>query len=842
MNRPDRVDPPLNLSRPVPKRRDPPSMRSSTPSQLARAALTQLLVLGLVLTGPGTSIALAQAGSGEVDAARERIELLRAEVDRADAALPDRAWTREDLAFELAFEDPDAIGAWVRDEIGFQAYRGVLRGADGTLRAGAGNAWDQSLLLTSLLLDAGYAARIARATLPDEPALELVQSIRPLEPSAVEDVPVPEAFAQDDELRDTLTEVDRRTAELERELVDETAATADWLVARLAEAGIETGGTDPSEIVSDARDYAWVQVRLSESEPWTPLHPAAPEDAAWLDGLEPEATFDREVPSELQHRFRMEAVVEQRRGAELETTGLMGGWERPVANLSGVALSYAAFPDGYLDLGPGASAEEAFAETSFVLPVFNGELAPGGNVFDLLGSVAPADAAQSAAGGLFQSVGGAFADAASDVSGEEDVVALTAHWLEFTLIAPGGEETTYRRTILDRLGSERRAAGDGSGDLLPMSDAEVIERLRTQHVFMLAPGRYAPGFVRQRSLEGSRAMLDYLETLWLATSEDPDALPPPPDGLEAASAEAPLLRLFEAFDDADATLPAGTLAYRATPSLVVTTVDPEGDSATVDIVHNARRTLTFGSADGPKPSFDAGVRAGVWESTIEGYAYADATTVEDTRSFFAEVEAQGVMIRTLAPGAIDAVADLALPEASKQAIARDLAGGYAVVTPVAMPDTAGVAHWWRVEPASGETLGRGADGRGNVLAGYSITKIGIAFSVVTGLIGVGACVGSGGGAGCCALDGVAYFGLGFLFASLFGTTVLGLSMGVSFDLHSLFFGAAGALPSTCSLFSDGTNDERLVAASESTCPLPSWLARRMGPTMPLDVSSVVAAG
>lgn len=846
MNRPDRVDVPPNVPRATVARPYRGSNRGSTLAQLGRAALTQLLVLGLVLAGPGTSIALAQAGTGEVEAAMQRIALLRTEVDRADAALPDRAWTQEELAFELAFEDPETIGAWVRDEIAFEAYRGVLRGADGALRAGAGNAWDQSLLLATLLFDAGYTARIARATLPDEAALQLVESMRPLEPVGVEDVAVTEPFAEDEELRETLAEVERRTAELERELIDRTVGTADWLASRLADAGIATGGTDPSEVVSDARDYAWVEVRLSEGEPWTALHPAAPERAAWLDGLEPEATFDGEIPSELQHRFRIEAVVEQRRGSELETSTLMDGWERPVANLSGVALSYGAYPDGYLDLGPGASPDEAFAETSFVLPVFNGELAPGGDVFDLLGSVAPSDAAQSAAGGLFQNVGAAFGDAASEVSGEEDLVALTGHWLEFTLIAPGGEETTYRRTILDRLGSERRAAGDARGDLLPMTDAEVVERLRTQHVFMLAPGRYAPGFVRQRSLEGARATLDYLETLWLATSEDPEALPEPPDGLEAASAEAPLLRLYEAFDDADATLPAGTLAYRATPSLVVTTVDPEGARATVDIVHNARRTLAFGAERGPTPSFAAGVRAGVWESTIEGYAYADASTVEDTPSYFAEAEAQGVEVRTLAPGSADAVAQLALPEPSKAAIARDLAAGYAVVTPVAMPDAASVAHWWRVDPASGETLGRGADGRGNVLAGYSITKIGIAFSVLTGLIGVGACAATGGGLGCCALDGVAYFGLGFVFASLFGTSILGLSMGVSFDLHSLVFGAAGALPSTCSLFSDGgrdgASDVRIVAASEPTCSLPAWLARRTAPSFPVHVPGVVAAG
>lgn len=828
--------------------------RGSSLARLARATLTQLLVLAMVLAGPGTSTALAQATSGEAEAAMDRIDQLRAEIDRVEAELPESAWTQEDLAFELAFEEPDVIGAWVRDEIAFEAYRGVLRGADGTVRAEAGNAWDQSLLLATLLFDAGYTARIARTTLPDDAAESLVRSMRTREPAATENATVGEPFADEEELRETVRDVDRRTEELERELIERTTDTAGWLASNLADAGISTGGNDLSELVEDTQDYAWIEVRLAESEPWTALHPAAPEGAAWLDDLEPEATYDGELPSEVQHRFRFEAVVEQRLGSELETSTLMAGWERPVANLNGVALSYAAYPDGYLELGPGAPAEEAYAETSFVLPVFNGELAPSGDVFDLIGNVAPSDAAQSAAGGLFQNVGGAFGEAAGGVSGQEDAVALTGHWLEFTLIAPGGEEATYRRTILDRFGPERRAAGDVDGDLLPMSDAEIVERLRTQHVFMLAPGRYAPGFVRQHSLEGSHATLDYLETLWLEASEDPEALPEPPDGLEAAAAEAPLLRLYEAFDDADAALPDGILSYRPTPSLVVTTADPESERATVDIVHNERRTLEVASAGGPAPSFDGAVRAGVWESTIEGYAFAEATSVEDTPSYFAEAETQGVEVRTLAPGSVEATADLDLPEASRAAIARDLENGFAVVTPVAMPDATTVAHWWRVDPASGETLGRGADGRGNVLAGYSITKIGIAFSVLTGLIGVGACVATGGGAGCCAIDGVAYFGIGFLFALMFGSGVLALSMGVSFDLHSLAFGAAGALPSSCSLMGDADGPDRLVVATaddarpgdarpgDAACRLPSWMMRSLGPSTAGSVPVVVAPG
>lgn len=51
------------------------------------------------------------------------------------------------LAFDLAFETPQTIAQRVDRMIATQIYPGALRGADGTLRAAAGNSLDQALLL-----------------------------------------------------------------------------------------------------------------------------------------------------------------------------------------------------------------------------------------------------------------------------------------------------------------------------------------------------------------------------------------------------------------------------------------------------------------------------------------------------------------------------------------------------------------------------------------------------------------------------------------------------------------------------------------------------------------------
>ena len=75
-------------------------------------------------------------------------------------ALDPADWDVADLAATLG-ADPEAAFALVRDRIGFDAYAGSLRGAEGTLTRRAGNAVDRALLLQALLAATGTPARLA---------------------------------------------------------------------------------------------------------------------------------------------------------------------------------------------------------------------------------------------------------------------------------------------------------------------------------------------------------------------------------------------------------------------------------------------------------------------------------------------------------------------------------------------------------------------------------------------------------------------------------------------------------------------------------------------------------
>ena len=82
-----------------------------------------------------------------------------------------------DLAASLG-HDPQRIFAFVRDEVRYEPYVGLLRGAAGTLLARAGNSVDQSALLAELLQRSGQAVRFVAGSLDESAAESIVASIR----------------------------------------------------------------------------------------------------------------------------------------------------------------------------------------------------------------------------------------------------------------------------------------------------------------------------------------------------------------------------------------------------------------------------------------------------------------------------------------------------------------------------------------------------------------------------------------------------------------------------------------------------------------------------------------
>jgi hypothetical protein len=94
------------------------------------------------------------------------------------AVLPARepgAPNQGQLAADLLY-DPEEIFRFVRDEVLYDPYAGVLRGATGTLWGLAGNSADQAVLLAAILNEALVETRFAVGETDDVAAERLLQA------------------------------------------------------------------------------------------------------------------------------------------------------------------------------------------------------------------------------------------------------------------------------------------------------------------------------------------------------------------------------------------------------------------------------------------------------------------------------------------------------------------------------------------------------------------------------------------------------------------------------------------------------------------------------------------
>ena len=721
--------------------------RRHRPGPWTARALALALAAWFVI---GAAVADEHAPGANAASAIERYDELLAHVQALRAAIDRTVFDLDALAFELAFEDAATLAEWVEREIHFEPYAGVLRGPEGTLRARAGNALDQAALLARLLNDAGYEARVVMGTLTDADADALLRR------ALAERAPVPPvgdraameaalggmAAVLGQPLERLLSELEGTFASgsvTDARLLGEVDARALELETALASAGVVLGEGATERLRDEARSYAWVQTRLSAASPWDDHHPTG---VSLARTPEVERVLEGVVPDDLLHRVRIEAWIERKEVDRLITESVMEPWERPAALVSGRAIDYANAPNGF-ELGPIGTfdMDAVLASTNFFVPYLNGAIAPGGLFFDLDGrALAPMIAGDQAAA-LVQTVGRAAESAAGALRGigiggdapqedPDDLIALVGHGLDITLIAPGGEETTYRRWVIDRLGAENRAAGDVAVDDAGIDTARALMR---QQRLMVATGALPQGYLLDLALAEIEARRElFAFTVRQAFDGDPDAVLGADEVGIATAADQVLL--FDAFDRPLSAAASHALAtgFRAAPSVVNLTRYLAADDTlvySVDIVANDRRVLS--GAGGPALDAAAALRRGVWETVAEREALRD----EDAARQVAAAEAAGPFT-VLRPGAAIDAAALGLDAEAVRTLAADLERGTLVLLGT---DAAERGAWWRVDPVTGTTLGVTADGRGQTMTEYTIKLYDAGFTVMFAVKGLVAC-------------------------------------------------------------------------------------------------------
>ena len=739
-----------------------------------------IVCLSLVSRDVLSQSGVAETSGDPIDyaAIEAGIDNLTVALEKTRAGLKRSRFEPAALLDSLDFDADSAIG-FVRDSIVFQPYPGALRGVDGTLRAGAGNSLDQAVLLANLLKSAGLDARIARGTLTDADALRLLRGTRQAAPGNSLDYLQKTLAANFGEQAGKAPQAVTWT---DTNLAEEAGKLVDTVKLSLENAGVGLEAIDVQDKwLPVARQYFWVQYRDGPSQDWQDAHPAFASNPP-PDALAAEEFFKDAVPEEYQHLLTISAWVGQWLAGKIVSHQIMTPWTRPVANLDAQTIRYRNSPNG-LNPDNAGDLSAVIRDTQLLIPMFNEAAAPGGMAFDLKGRVIDPMALGGNAG-IFQTMGDKMITATDGLVDGEDgqpVMALDSMWLEFTFTAPGGAQTTQRRYVV-------APRADHNSDA-----SELLWPLLTGHIYQVNAGGQPLDFLAERYLVTAINDQEWL-TATIRKFREPDQRMAEPDA--DIPADFPVLAHYRFMDD-NPFAQTGVVSYRATPSLVGLLRgyrDADTSFAAVDIVANHIEHLRV-TENGLQQVPAAGLARGVWDTVLESVPQkalrVDESASASTVTVFEKAAEQGIPIKVVKPGASDSLSGFGLDANASAFVQTDLERGYVVVLPEKLPQGVGMAGWWRVDAASGETLGMTGDGRGQDVVEYLTEVVGIAFNMVQALQSFKECDKQANDIAkmCCLVEANINNVAGLGFGSLLGATV-GTAGGALFDILNYTTAAA----------------------------------------------------
>ncbi|HEU5170898.1 MAG TPA: transglutaminase domain-containing protein [Gemmatimonadales bacterium] len=590
-------------------------------------------------------------------------------------------------AFAAALgRDPVRLFEFVRDQVAYEAYPGVLRGPRGTLLARAGNAADRALLLAALLREAGQEVRFVRGRLPDAEARALLASMW-----APRSTPAVAAAGG------SSTDLRRIVDGIMPTVVREYASIREEL--RNAPPAQPIGGPPLSALLEEAADHAWVQWQRDGR--WVDLDPSFPEAGVGRTFARSAETLS-ELPETLYHRIAIHVRVEEYAGATSAVREVLR-YEAKSADLAAADVVLTHWPENWKgpveDLGSGIAA--ALESTGRVKPALL--IGP-----DVVMGEPFRQRVPSGLGGL-----------PSMLSGEgtrRDTPLATAEWLEVRLTGPSGAAGAVRRDLFDTIGRAGRRAG------LALSAEEA--RVRAEGGPDVTHGVY--------SLFFTAGALDHAHLERIPSRPvDPDE---PGDLLMA-------LRRFSILFTTviDGLMPqlsrdrSVITFYPDSPRLTIAEFWPQPGVGRLSL--DLRRTDVRAAATNVDPQ--EVVRARILRGVVEG-AVEEALIDYVTTDLRREQDGWGALLSTTAllRRARDARVrmlllprdsgrlDRGLPEETKARLQDEADGAFIAVVPekpVVMDGRPRLA-WWRVAPGSGQTVAVTDEGLHQVVVEYQIER------------------------------------------------------------------------------------------------------------------------
>lgn len=664
---------------------------------------------GLILGAAGFAAAPRLANAFQIDATPP--------APPVPAPPPPSGETVADVAARLNY-DLEAIFGFVRDEIHYESYVGVLRGAKGTLWARAGNSADQAVLLGDLLAAAQIPYRFAVGQLDSAQAEGLAANLALTAAeanghygdaalaAALKVSGLTEPTESSPALSAGQQAVIDRFDESSRLAIDLALASSETSRSAIADA-LAVAGIDlpplgsPSLPDRELNRHVWIQVPDGPS--WTDYDPSLPADDGATGPISPVETLET-LPDDWHHRLKIAIAADELTSGSIarrETVSFVTASHRAID--VPVALSMASTDELS---GLGLSINELFTGQKTIYPSI---YADGVTV----------DASQPL---IF----------ATDASSTDDVLSggtpiagamegeTVAVWLVVEITSPDEPPVTVERALLDRVPAEDRAKGTiVAENIAPIKTVptalgdDTLEQFNVLTVLQTEVARIPPTYALASF--GEDKVFGAIGMLGPSLAGFRDTL-----GMREETG-------------------AGFWSYPSAPNLTVfhVTTATAGSEVTrasiaADLLYRRRTSLPLADV-APSATVHPLVLSGVLDAVAEQTLLAPETRGESAEAssyatgpsisgIFEAAVASGLDVRVLAT-----VTDLGGVEAdaaSQSYMTAALNAGQYVVVPEQPVEGDGeaVLGWWIIDPATGRTRDLFHNGMGSASTQVSMRR------------------------------------------------------------------------------------------------------------------------
>lgn len=377
-------------------------------------------------------------------------------IDKWMTATPRSSYDLDAKADELG-RDIESRFAYVRDQIGFEPYEGVLRGGRGALIAGAANSYDKCILLAELLRPLGTEVRFAAGELSKQRTQSLLKQAFA---SKVSPTGVP--FKEDSQGDSLKTASDAIGNLIFSHWLESVHLIMDTLRGSDAEFSKKIP-TPPDVLAKEIQHHVWLEFK--QNDKWVVLDPTF--NDAKIGSIYAEKKEEwTGIPENFFHKVTVRLTLEKSISGDRSHREILRhetSAEQLDATLVALRFDVATSSDTW-----SATPVLSIGETELKGEVFSGV------------SASPANNPAGLGARLFHKPG------QLPKQSSEEIFEL---WLDFDFTSPSGQIETVRRDLADARTAVAGAGGRPGSSLL--TDAEKSRTpffLRTVVGISIAPG------------------------------------------------------------------------------------------------------------------------------------------------------------------------------------------------------------------------------------------------------------------------------------------------------------------------------------------------------------------